>query len=119
MGNVRQAAWLCLHAAGFIASTLCYPIGAKGALSCQCFQLCMLLSAAWTDLPGVEMQQGKEGFAGSKVLQIRGNHLEFVLNDGAGQWDTPDPYGGSQTKNYTIETAGQYRLEAGKVSQTE
>ena len=84
------------------------------ASSCVCS-----CPAAWTDLPGVEMQQGKEAFAGSKVVQIRGNRLEFVLNDGAGQWDTPDPYGGSQTKNYTINAAGQYRLEAGQVSQIE
>lgn len=63
------------------------------------------------------MQPGKEDFAGCKVLQVRGNELEFVLNDGAGQWDTPDPYGSSQTKNYIINTPGKYRLEAGEISQ--
>ncbi|KAL3141829.1 hypothetical protein ABBQ32_004501 [Trebouxia sp. C0010 RCD-2024] len=74
-------------------------------------------SQTWTELPGVEMQPGKEDFAGCKVLQVRGNELEFVLNDGAGQWDTPDPYGSSQTKNYIINTPGKYRLEAGEISQ--
>ena len=63
------------------------------------------------------MQPGKGEFAGSKVLQVRGNRLEFVLNDGAGQWDTPDPYGSSQTKNYIISTPGTYRLEAGAICQ--
>ena len=77
----------------------------------------MLYTAAWTDLPGMEMTQGKHDLAGSKCLQIRANCLEFVLNDGAGQWDTPDPYGSSQTKNYVIDTPGKYRLKAGKISQ--
>ena len=83
-----------------------------------CVPACSIVcaSAAWTELPGVEMQPGKEDFAGCKVLQVRGNQLEFVLNDGAGQWDTPDPYGSSQTKNYMISTPGKYMLEAGAVS---
>ena len=82
-----------------------------------CFDSLYFCCAAWTDLPGVEMQPGTEEFAGSKVLKVRGNRLEFVLNDGAGQWDTPDPYGSSQTKNYNISTPGRYRLEAGEISQ--
>ena len=75
--------------------------------------------AAWTDLPGVEMQPGKDKDVGYKVVQVRGNQLEFVLNDGAGQWDTPDPYGSSQTKNYTISTPGTYKLEAGEISKVQ
>lgn len=77
------------------------------------------MSAAWTDLPGVEMRPGKDKFAGSKMLQIRGNRVEFVLNDGAGQWDTPDPYGGSQTKNYVINAPGEYRLAAGRITKVQ
>ena len=64
----------------------------------------------------MEMQAGKDDLRGFKVAQVRGNSLEFVLNDGSGQWDTPDPYGGSQTKNYTISAPGMYRLEAGKIT---
>ena len=65
------------------------------------------------------MQTGKGAFAASKVLQVRGTRLEFVLNDGAGQWDTPDPYGSSQSKNYIISTPGKYRLEAGEIRQVD
>ena len=62
------------------------------------------------------MQQGEGDLFGVKVLQVRGDSLEFVLNDGAGQWDTPDPYGSSQTKNYTINAPGTYKLVAGSVT---
>ena len=72
-------------------------------------------SAAWTNLPGVEMQSGSHNLSGSKVLQVRGNQIEFVLNDGAGQWDTPDPYGSSQNKNYQVDAPGKYRLQGGKL----
>lgn len=76
---------------------------------------CFLCVAAWTELPGVEMQSGSDDLAGAKVMQVRGHRLEFVLNDGAGQWDTPDPYGSSQNKNYTISAPGRYRLQAGSL----
>lgn len=69
----------------------------------------------WTNLPGVEMQSGSHNLSGSKVLQVRGNQIEFVLNDGAGQWDTPDPYGSSQNKNYQVDAPGKYRLQGGKL----
>ncbi len=62
------------------------------------------------------MQTGSGDLAGSKVLQVTGNRIDFVLNDGAGQWDTPDPYGSSQNKNYTIDCPGQYRLQGGRLS---
>lgn len=71
---------------------------------------------AWTDLPGVQMQSGSDDLAGYKVMQVRGNKIEFVLNDGSGQWDTPDPYGAGQSKNYRIDTPGTYRLKDGRVS---
>jgi len=72
--------------------------------------------AAWTNLPGVEMQFGSEDLARCKVLQVRGHSIEFVLNDGAGQWDTPDPYGSSQNKNYTVDSPGKYRLQGGRLN---
>ena len=62
------------------------------------------------------MQPGAVELAGSKVLQVRANCIEFVLNDGAGQWDTPDPYGSNQNKNYTIDSPGEYRLQGGKLN---
>lgn len=71
---------------------------------------------AWTNLPGVEMHFGSEDFAGCKVLQVRGHSIEFVLNDGAGQWDTPDPYGSSQNRNYTVDSPGKYRLQGGRLN---
>lgn len=62
------------------------------------------------------MEAGEGEHADTKVLQIRGNRLEFVLNNGGGQWDTPNPYGADQAhNNYVIDAPGTYRLQAGKL----
>ena len=39
--------------------------------------------------------------------------MEFVCNDGEGEWDNHDPYG--KVDNYTITAEGSYRLEKGKL----
>ncbi|KAK9805187.1 hypothetical protein WJX72_004677 [[Myrmecia] bisecta] len=68
----------------------------------------------WTKSPGIPMQEGREDLAGKKVLEVRGHRLEFVLNDGAGDWDTPDPSGGGR-RNYVIDSPGRYRLKSGQL----
>lgn len=76
-----------------------------------------LFPAAWSGLPGVCMEDGQGKFANWKVLQVRGTRLEFVLTNGDGQWDTPDPYGTNQAnRNYVINAPGSYRLLSGKLS---
>lgn len=74
----------------------------------------MLLSAAWSGLPGVRMTDGQDEFADSKVLQVRGTRLEFVLTNGDGQWDSPNPYNTDGiNKNYVIDAPGRYTLNSG------
>jgi hypothetical protein len=53
---------------------------------------------------------------GSKVLTIEANSVEFVLNNGANDWDTPNPYGlKDKPKNYVVRSPGSYRLRSGKL----
>ena len=81
-----------------------------------CDALMALFPAAWSGLPGVCMEDGQDEFANWKVLQVRGTRLEFVLTNGDGQWDTPDPYGTNQAnRNYVIDAPGSYRLLSGKL----
>lgn len=60
-------------------------------------------------LPGV----GELG--NSRVLTIKAQRLEFVVNNGNDDWDTPDPYGTGIQQNYIIEGPGAYRLKSGQV----
>ncbi len=45
----------------------------------------------------------------------QGRSIEFVVNNGAGEWDSP---AGGPGRNYTINTPGQYRLHYGTITQT-
>jgi protein-tyrosine-phosphatase len=56
----------------------------------------------------------KEGTGNKKVVTVDEKKIEFVVNNGEGDWDTPDPYGGGQ-KNYKITAPGTYVLRSGKV----
>jgi negative regulator of replication initiation len=69
----------------------------------------------WTQAPGVRMQDGQGALAGKKVLSLDGNRIEFVVNNGSGDWDTPNPYGSSTIKNYVIDSPGVYVLKAGQL----
>lgn len=69
----------------------------------------------WTQVPGVQMHPGSGELQGSKVAVIPGSErVEFVLNNGAQDWDTPDPYGGGN-KNYVIDSPGTYYLKSGRL----
>ena len=62
------------------------------------------------------MVTGEDEHVGTKVLQVRGDRMEFVLNNGAGKWDVPNPYGTDQAcKNYIVDGPGHYRLQSGKL----
>lgn len=45
----------------------------------------------------------------------QGRSIEFVINNGAGEWDSPP---GGPGRNYTITAPGQYRLHYGTITQT-
>lgn len=65
-------------------------------------------------MPGVRLQPGSGNFAGHQVAVLpTAERIEFVMNNGDGNWDTPE-YGGN-SKNYTIEGPGEYFLKSGKV----
>ncbi len=61
------------------------------------------------------MQDGQGALAGKKVLRVDGNRVEFVVNDGSGDWDTPNPYGNSDVKNYRVDSPGVYVLKSGQL----
>lgn len=71
--------------------------------------------ADWTKVPGLRMERGSGDLEGSKVATISGcERIEFVLNNGGNDWDTPDPYGGGK-KNYVVDRPGVYQLKAGRL----
>jgi hypothetical protein len=51
------------------------------------------------------MEQAGDQF---RTLRIPGSRIEFVLNNGKGEWDSPPG-------NYKIDGPGKYRLEHGHV----
>ena len=65
------------------------------------------------------MLPGRGDLSHSRVISIEAERLEFVINDGSNDWDTPDPYGMGQQQNYVIEGAGTYRLKSGRVQRLE
>jgi hypothetical protein len=54
---------------------------------------------------------------GTRKISVPGNRMKFVLTNGLGKFDTPNPYGDPhQPKNYEINGPGSYKLEAGKLT---
>ena len=71
----------------------------------------------WTSLPGLQMNRGTGDQAGWKTLQVPGNAMKFVLTNGKGQFDTPNPYGEpNKPRNYEIHEPGSYLLQSGQLS---
>lgn len=69
--------------------------------------------AAWTSLPGVPMENDD---GTRKILSVPGNRMKFVVTNGLGKFDTPNPYGDPhKPKNYEINEPGCYILEAGNL----
>lgn len=72
--------------------------------------------AAWTQLPGDRLASGDGEHRGKKVATIPCRRLEFVMTNGVGKFDTPNPYGETdKPKNYVIDMPGMYELKSGKV----
>ena len=52
-----------------------------------------------------------------KKISVPGRHMKFVVTNGLGKFDTPNPYGDpNQPKNYEINEPGEYLLEAGNLT---
>ncbi|KAG7673055.1 hypothetical protein KSW81_000283 [Nannochloris sp. 'desiccata'] len=67
----------------------------------------------WTSLPGVPMENDD---GTRKILSVPGNRMKFVVTNGLGKFDTPNPYGDPhKPKNYEINEPGCYILEAGNL----
>jgi hypothetical protein len=76
----------------------------------QVFMHCRKGDASeWTELPGLQLQQVGEGrFA----LELGYPKLEFVLNNGAGEWES------SSNGNFMIDAPGSYIVKDGEVRQS-
>ena len=60
------------------------------------------------------MHRGSGEYDGMFVIEFDSASIEFVLTNGEGDWDSPDP--STNHKNYTIRSHGTYRVKSGKVS---
>lgn len=70
---------------------------------------------ALAQVPGVLMGEKVEGYPGHKAISVPAGSVEFVVTNGDGKWDTPDPYSGGKS-NYEIHGAGRYILARGKIT---
>jgi hypothetical protein len=72
---------------------------------------------AWTQLPGLKLETGDGRFAGKKIVTLPNcGNVEFVLTNGLGKFDTPNPYGEPEKpKNYVITLPGVYELRDGQL----
>lgn len=64
------------------------------------------------------MTDEQDEIAYPKVLQVSGTRLEFVLTNGDGQWDSPNPYNtDGVNKNYVVDAPGRYTLKSGIITE--
>lgn len=74
----------------------------------------------WTAVPGKRMREGSARFPGAKMITVPGYRLEFVINDGGADWDSPNPWGEEgRPKNYVADGPGIWRLKNGKLNKLE
>ena len=63
------------------------------------------------------VQQELGEHSSKKMVSVAGSNMRFVLTNGAGKFDTPNPYGDPhKPKNYSIDAPGMYLLEGGEVT---
>jgi hypothetical protein len=75
---------------------------------------------AWSPAPGARLSPGEGPHAGRRVIALpAAARVEFVLTDGGGKFDSPNPYGEpGRPKNYVAE-AGAYFLKKGRLERLE
>lgn len=49
-----------------------------------------------------------------RALVVEASAIEFVLNNGQGEWDRPNPFS-EKPGNYWIDAPGEYLLKNGRV----
>lgn len=63
------------------------------------------------------MEPGHGHLRGKRILAVPGQHMKFVVTNGMGKFDTPNPYGEpDRPKNYQIDGPGTYLLEGGHIT---
>ena len=70
----------------------------------ECFAHFNVDDKGWTDPPGWKMTQEGD----SKQLVVEGGNMEFCLNNGGSDWDSPPG-------NYTVTEPGTYRVSGGAI----
>jgi hypothetical protein len=75
---------------------------------------------AWSPAPGARLSRGEGPHAGRRVIALpAAARVEFVLTDGGGKFDSPNPYGEpGRPKNY-VAKAGSYFLRSGRLERLE
>lgn len=68
-------------------------------------------------MPGVKLKQTGQDH-NTKSIKIEGKKLEFVMNNGENDWDSPGRYT-DKPKNYEISSPGNFRLKSGKVEKVQ
>lgn len=68
---------------------------------------------SWTTVPGTKLQQSGQDH-NTKTISIEGRKMEFVMNNGENDWDSPGRYT-DKPKNYEITSPGNYKLKSGKI----
>lgn len=80
----------------------------------QAFLHCKVDNQGWTQVPGHKLNRSGQG---CWTMSVPGRQMEFVLNNGHNDWDTPQPYQG-KSSNYLIHEPGNYRLKNGRLQKT-
>lgn len=75
--------------------------------------LCWSCCSGWTSVPGHRMDRVPDS-NNVKSLTIQGSRMEFVVNNGHNDWDTPSPYS-KKPGNYVVDSPGMYRLKSGRL----
>jgi hypothetical protein len=79
--------------------------------------LLLVCGAAWTAVPGKKLTTSQQDHA-MKTISIEGTKLEFVMNNGENDWDSPGRFT-DKPKNYEITAPGDYRLKSGKLERVQ
>lgn len=77
-------------------TTIFYPSSKFGANS-TCLHYRVGANGTWTTAPGVKMAATRDGWVGYTIPDVNEEQVEFVFNDGKGNWDN----NGGINKNYT------------------
>jgi hypothetical protein len=68
-------------------------------------------------VPGKKLTTSQQDHS-MKTIAIEGTKLEFVMNNGENDWDSPGRYM-DKPKNYEITAPGNYKLKSGKLERVQ